>query len=69
MNIYFNRGGQFVSNTYMISVVQEYIYQQTGESVEIADPEILDASLRHTVDVKNKELLLKAYEWAINHLK
>ncbi len=55
-----NRGG-FVSNSQMIQVVEDYIYQETGKRVDIADPGF-------DFDSRQKVLLLKAYEWAFDHL-
>ena len=61
-------GAEFISNPRMIGVVQDYIYQETGETVEIQDPEIMHGG-RILINRRQKELLCKAYEWAINHLR
>jgi len=64
----FSEEGQFIPNAQMIEVVQDYIYQEKGVKVEIQDPE----RMRYNNvfgNRRHKELLCKAYEWAINHIK
>lgn len=52
--------GNHVSNQHMIRVVEDYIYQEKGERVNI---------VLHVLDPQGKSLLLKAYAWAKDHLK
>jgi len=52
--------GKHVSTQTMINVVEAYIYQEKGEDVEISF---------HPLDRRQKDLLLKAYVWANDHLK
>lgn len=61
MEIHFNiePEGGYVSNEYMIRMVQDYIYQEKGVKVDIADPGF---------NSRQKGLLLTAYSWAVDHL-
>jgi len=52
--------GNHVYTQDMINVVEAYIYQEKGEDVEIEF---------HPFDRRQKDLLLKAYAWANDHLK
>ena len=52
--------GKFISTQEMINVAEAYIYQEKGEDVEIEF---------HPLDQRQKDLLLKAYAWANDHLK
>lgn len=62
-------GGNFVTNTQMIYAIKRYIYQETGKRVEIEDPELLNNGMNIVFQTRSKQLLLKAYAWANDHLK
>ena len=57
-------GEEHVSNEYMISVIEAYIYQEKGVRVEIGND-----TAKFINNSREKGLLLKAYAWANDHLK
>ena len=59
--------GRQVATGYMIQVVQQYIEQQKGVSVRIKNPQ--GGILNSMNSMAQKQLLLRAYAWANDHLK
>lgn len=60
-----------VTTSYMTKVVQQYIKQETGQAIVITP--VVGETVAHIYGIPynpvHKQLLLRAYAWAFDHLK